>query len=182
MNLHKLELNKCINNPISLLYGIGLYSILNLSYKYFIQSQEIKDLKIIIKLHSQEINHFGLLIKHFYSTIIKLKRDQNTILRNLNYNSHSCDESDDIDDSGFQNNNKLNIKDLVIMFDNNINGSNNEKENEKEKDDDDDDLTDKQLYEYISSLETKNILVKNKNNDNDKNQMYHFLSYIFKIA
>ena len=45
MNLHKLELNKCISNPISLLYGIGLYSILNLSYKYFIQSQEIKDLK-----------------------------------------------------------------------------------------------------------------------------------------
>ena len=94
---------------------------------------------------------------------------------------HGCDESDDIDDSGFQNNNKLNIEDLVIMFNNNIIGSNNEKEKEKEKEKDDD-LTDEQLYEYISSLETKNILVKNKNNYNDKNQMYHFLSYIFKIA
>ena len=180
MNLHKFELNKFLINPTPLLYAMGLYSIINLSYKYFQQSHEIKDLKIIINLHSQEINNFGLLIKHFYSTIIKLKRDQQTILGILNYNSYGGDESDDIDVSGFQNNNnnKLNICDLVNIFDNNI-IPNNKEEEEKEKEKEDD-ITDEQLYEYISSLETKNILVKN--NYNDKNQMYHFLSYIFKIA
>ena len=174
------------NGSTPILYAIGLYSILSLSYKYYLyhieESNKIKD---TINFHTEEIKNFGKLTRQFYSIIIKIKRDQNTILRNLKYNSRGGDEDDDIDDNGFKKQVDTTIihSDIRDIVNNMIDTicDENKDENKYIIKDSDSEITDEQIYEYISNLDTSNVIVK-QNKHIDKNNMYNFISYIFKIA
>jgi len=181
-----MKLNVYNNGSNPILYIIGLYSILSLSYKYYLYHKEANNkLKDTINCHTEEIKTIGKITQQFYSTVIKIKRDQNTILKNLNYNFRGCDEADDVDDYGFKKHYSItdtkihsDIRDIVNnMIDDICDDHKDEpvvKNNESS-------ITDEQIYEYISNLDTINI-VDGQNKHIDKNKMYNFISYIFKIT